>query len=396
MSVENAWENDQPRVQDFEHFGEELHQLDEIGRRRRVLPRQSAGVTFEQQGQTFINFGSNDYLGLASNLGLTSEQASKGIARGSGSSALVCGWTTEHDELAKAIATFESTESAILFPSGYAACSGVAATLPGAQDLILSDALNHASLIDGCRLSRADCLVYPHRDCEQVKRLLIQHRDQYRKVWLITDSVFSMDGHLAPLPALCDLADRYDAYVLVDEAHGTGVLGTGGSGVCEELGVKHRIPIRVGTLSKALGSQGGFVAGPAIVIDYLINRCRSLIYSTALAPPAVTAALDSLNRIASEPWRRDRVRRSSRQIRQALEISGDGPETEVPIIPWIVGDEQTAIQQSRRLWDRGVYVPVIRPPTVPQGSSRLRISVSADHTDDMLEQLIDAVRGSTE
>lgn len=390
MSFDDAQARDEPRTHDFDHFGEELNQLDQIGRRRRLLPRRSLGVTFQQEGQTFINFGSNDYLGLANH------QASKDIARGSGASALVCGWTTAHDELANAIASFESTESAIVFPSGYAACSGVAATLPGQQDLILSDALNHASLIDGCRLSRADCLVYPHRDCEQVERLLIRHRDHYRKIWLITDSVFSMDGHLAPLRSLCDLADRFDAYLLVDEAHATGVMGADGSGVCEELGVKHRIPVRVGTLSKAMGSQGGFVAGPAIVIDYLINRCRTLIYSTALAPPAVAAAMDSLGRLASEPWRRSRVRHGSRQIRQALAMRGDGPEMDVPIIPWIIGDETTAIRRSRQLWDRGVYVPVIRPPTVPEGSSRLRISVSADHTDEMLQQLIDAVRASTQ
>lgn len=388
MSSDDAWARDQSRRRDFDHFRDELRQLDRIGRKRHLLPRQAAGVTFEQEGRTFINFGSNDYLGLAN------QQTSNEVARGSGASALVCGWTTSHDELSNSIASFESTESAVVFPSGYAACSGVAATLPGEQDLILSDALNHASLIDGCRLARADCIVYPHRNCERVESLLIEHRNHYRNIWVVTDSVFSMDGHLAPLPTLCDLADQHDAYLLIDEAHGTGVLGADGSGVCEELGVKHRIPIRVGTLSKAIGSQGGFVAGPQVVIDYLINRCRSLIYSTALAPAAVAAALDSLDRVKTEPWRRQRVRHSSRQVRQDLSIQEDGSEMEVPIIPWIIGDERKTIQRSQQLWARGIYVPVIRPPTVPQGSSRLRISISADHTDDMLQKLVDAVRAS--
>jgi 7-keto-8-aminopelargonate synthetase-like enzyme len=237
-------------------------------------------------------------------------------------------------------------------------------------------------------MSAADCIVYPHRDCDRVAELLAAHRSSYHSVWIITDGVFSMDGHVAPLVRLCELANQFAATVLVDEAHGTGVLGESGSGTCQQLGVKDHVPIRIGTLSKAIGCQGGFVAGPQVVIDYLVNRCRSLIYSTSLAPPAVQAATDSIRRIESEPHRRMRVRMLAGQLRDQLGIAREGIENEVPIIPIIIGNELETVQRSQHLWEQGFYVPAIRPPTVPDGSSRLRVSLSADHTDQMVEQLV--------
>ncbi len=383
----------------FDHFADALDALESKGRKRTLVPRTQHGIRLEQAGQTLINFGSNDYLGLANRAtpaqvaDVESGSGARGSgARGSGASALVCGWTQDHHRLADAIATLEATESAVVFPTGFAACVGAVATLPGEDDLILSDQLNHASLIDGCRCSAATCIVYPHRDVDQVARLLCEKRSAYQRIWIVTDGVFSMEGHVAPLNQLCDLADQHDAVMMVDEAHGTGIFGKTGSGICEALGVKDRVPLRIGTLSKAIGCQGGFVAGPSVVMDYLINRCRSLIYSTSLAPTTVTAALDSIDCIEKEPHRRDRVRMLSRRLREALGLPVHGIESEVPIIPWIIGDERSAVERSAQLFRQGFYVPAIRPPTVPNGTARLRISLSADHTDDMVDQLIECLK----
>ncbi|MCG8651117.1 MAG: aminotransferase class I/II-fold pyridoxal phosphate-dependent enzyme, partial [Pirellulales bacterium] len=213
---------------------------------------------------------------------------------------------------------------------------------------------------------------------------------------IVTDAVFSMDGHVAPLVRLCDLAERYDAMLIVDEAHGTGVLGKTGSGLCEELGIKDRVPIRIGTLSKAIGAQGGFVAGPRPVIDYLVNRCRPLIYSTALMPAAVEAALSALERIQHQPQLRTRVRRLASLFRSRFSISSGPVEQNVPIIALPVGENARALAISRRLAERGCYVPAIRPPTVPEGTARLRISLSAAHDDPMVEQLSTALQTALE
>ncbi|MFG0263336.1 MAG: aminotransferase class I/II-fold pyridoxal phosphate-dependent enzyme, partial [Novipirellula sp. JB048] len=256
----------------FDYLADRLAELKTRHRFRSLVPRQAEGAAFIDAAQRrMLNFGSNDYLGLAASRSSSSIAAA---ASGSTASPLVCGWTPLHQQLAERIATLEGTESAVLFPSGYAACSGTIATLAEAGDLILSDELNHASLIEGCRLSRAECIVYPHRDHEFVASTLADRRDRFTRVWIVTDGVFSMDGHVAPLRQLAELAERFTATLIVDEAHGTGVLGQTGSGLCEAFELKDRVPIRIGTLSKAIGCQGGFVAGPKVVTEYLVNRCR--------------------------------------------------------------------------------------------------------------------------
>lgn len=371
----------------FDHLSARLVELDQAQRRRRLVPRTAVGVyLLDRDGRRLLNFGGNDYLGLAMERSVSTE-----LSSGSMASALVCGWSEQHDQLAEKISALESTESAVLFPSGYAACSGTVATLAGKDDLILSDQLNHASLIDGCRLSRAQRVIYPHRDFAHVEDLLRQRRGEYTRVWIVTDTVFSMDGHIAPLRELCDIAEQYDACLIVDEAHATGVLGETGSGACEALDVKQRIAIRIGTLSKAIGSQGGFVAGPAAVVDYLINACRSLIFSTSLAPPAVTAAAAGLESIAAEPERRQRVGQLSRRLRERLSLDADPIESSVPIVSWIIGADQQAVEASARLADAGFYVPAIRPPSVAEGTARLRISLSAAHDEKMVDSLARAV-----
>ena len=369
----------------FDYIHQRLDDLQLDHRLRRLVPRSIDGIHLtDADGHELINFGSNDYLGLAS------LQRVGSVPTGSTASALVCGWTTLHEKLANELAAFESTEAAVLFPSGYAACSGTIATLAESGDLILSDELNHASLIDGCRLSRAECHVYPHRDVQAIYDILKSKRNHFARVWIVTDSVFSMDGHIAPLRELCDVADEFDACVVADEAHATGVLGPTGSGLCEELELKDRIPIRIGTLSKAVGGQGGFVVGPRVIIDYLVNRCRSLIFSTGLAPGAVQAALDALQIIQTDTPRRMHVRHLSKHLRQHLsnEESVSPLEQEIPIIPVILGEDQAAIDKARSLHEAGFFVPAIRPPTVPQGTSRLRISLSAAHTLKMVESLL--------
>ena len=378
----------------FAYLESELQAIKASDRFRSLVRREPLGICFEQDGKTLRNFGSNDYLGLAGD-SLHTLTAAGAFRVGSGASGLVSGWTDAHEQLADAICKLENTAAAVIFPSGFAACSGAVATLARSGDLILSDRLNHASLIDGCRLSQAQCLVYPHRDMEALHHLLDQHRSSYQQVWIVTDSVFSMDGSVAPLPELCKIAATHQAELIVDEAHATGVLGDHGSGLCEHDDVKEQVAIRTGTLSKAIGVQGGFVAGPKPVINYLVNRCRTLIYSTALSPALAKIATQNIGNIGSEPQRRNRVQFLASRIRRALHLPTTHLIEEfIPIIPLVYGDEVSAIQASRGLFDQGYYVPAIRPPTVPKGTSRLRISVSSAHTDDMVDGLIAAIKSN--
>ncbi len=374
----------------FEFLAERLQALVPRHGLRQLRPRQeSLHPLTRADGRPLINFASNDYLGLASRR----LEHSESYFAGSGASPLVCGYTSEHDQLCQQLAQWEQTEAAVLFPSGYAACSGVAATLPQAGDLILSDQLNHASLIDGCRLSAAQKLVYPHADAQAVGKLLAEHRSQFNRVWIITDGVFGMDGDLAPLRQLSDLADEYQAILIVDEAHGSGVLGEDGSGACAHVGVKSRVPIRIGTLSKAIGSHGGFVAGPRVVIDYLINFCRPLIFSTAASPLTIAAATAGVEAIRTQPERRRRLGSLAKRVKQALGLgSGAEDELPIPIIPLPLGTNDRALEISRQAESAGLLIPAIRPPTVPEGTSRLRISLSAAHSDKQIEKLIAFLR----
>ena len=378
----------------FNDFAEQLFDLDRQHRLRQLRPRRSRGMEFVGASkEAIVNFGSNDYLGIAATASIQSiltGAKSKNLTSGSSASALVCGWSDAHEALANKIARLEETEAAVLFPSGYAACSGAVATLALENDLILSDELNHASLIDGCRLSRAQCMVYPHRDVEFIADVLKKRRLCYRRVWIVTDGVFSMDGHIAPLVQLCDLGDRFDAEVIVDEAHGTGVLGKSGSGVCEALEVKDRVHIRIGTLSKALGGQGGFVVGPRVIVDFLINHCRPLIFSTSLLPAAIAVANAAIDIVQNEPQRRSRVATYANQLRKELGIrSTSDVEAGVPIIPIVIGEDEAALKLSVELQENGFYVPVIRPPTVPKGTSRLRVSLSAAHDQKAVKHLVE-------
>jgi 8-amino-7-oxononanoate synthase len=340
-----------------------------------------------------VNFASNDYLGLASDPRVVAAASTAALKYGcgAGASPLVTGWTEEHEALAAEIAAFERTEAALLFPTGYAANVGSITALIGKPDVVYSDRLNHACLIDGARLSGATIRVYPHADVGALDALFNADAGRFRRMLIATDGVFSMDGDLAPLDHLADLADRFGAMLLVDEAHGTGVFGNDGRGAASELGVADRVAIKVGTLSKALGSLGGFVAGTRQLVDWLTNHSRTLIFSTAAPPASAASAREALRLSVAEPWRRERARALGARLRERLIDSGYrvSPSTG-PIVPVLIGDPEAALHLSRHLAEHGFLVPAIRPPTVPEGTSRLRVTVSAAHRDEEVEGLIQA------
>jgi 8-amino-7-oxononanoate synthase len=285
------------------------------------------------------------------------------------------------------LAEFEGTEAALVFSSGYAANAGTVAALAGPGDVIFADRKNHASLWDGCRLSRADVRVYPHGDWQRLDRLLAR-AGKYRRRLIATDSLFSMDGDLAPLDKLAELAQRHDAMLLVDEAHATGVFGRRGRGVAEHLGVEDRVDVRIGTLSKALGSVGGFVAGSRSLIEWLINRSRPYVFSTAPPPATAAAAMAALQIVRDEPERREMLLERAARLRGELRGQGwDVGTSASQITAIIVGQPDRAVELSGALRRRGLFVPAIRPPTVPDGEACLRISLSTGHTEEMIGEL---------
>jgi 8-amino-7-oxononanoate synthase len=362
----------------------ELQGLAEQGlvRRRRVVTRLPDGWC-AVDGRRVRNFASNDYLNLAQDprVMAAAEQALQAAGVGAGSSALVSGHTEWHAALEERLARFEGQPAAVLFPTGYAANVGTIAALVGKDDSVFSDRLNHASLVDGCRLSGARLRIYRHQELEGLERELRKESGPGRRL-IVTDSVFSMDGDLAPLPELCDLAERFGAMLLVDEAHGTGVFGSGGRGVCELQGVEHRVTVRVGTLSKAVGSIGGFVAGSRELVNWLWNRARTQIYSTALPAAACAAAAMALDIIESEPERRARLLANSATFRGMLSATSieTVPNSTGPIVPVVLHTPDRALAIAERLEEQGYLVGAIRPPTVPEGTSRLRITLSSAHS----------------
>ena len=366
-----------------------------LRKRRAVTPLPSGRCRVD--GRQLVNFTTNDYLDLAGDDRLRDAAIAAIHETGIGSraSALVSGRSPWHERLEYRITEFEETESAILFPTGYAANIGTLTALMNADDVVFCDRLNHASLIDGCRLSGATFKVYRHSQLDRLERELNKAAG-HRRRWIVTDGVFSMDGDFAPLPALCDLAERYDAGVIVDEAHGTGVFGENGRGVCEHFDVEDRVDVRIGTLSKAVGCLGGFVAGSRELIDYLWNTARPQIYSTALPPAICAAACVALDLICAEPERRKRVHAVTDRLRDELSQSGHQipPDCKAPFVPVILGDADETMKAASLLEQRGFLVAAIRPPTVPWETGRLRISLTATHREDDIDGLIEALAAS--
>jgi len=373
----------------------QLAALDEQGLRRRLRTRgsrQAAGIVLD--GREMLNFGSNDYLDLASDPRLA-EAVARCVQQqgwGSGASPLITGHTELHLRLEQRLAEFEGTEAALLFSTGFAANAGTIAALVGPGDLVLADRKNHASLLDGCRLSRADMRVYPHADWRRLDELLAAAKQHGRRL-IVTDSLFSMDGDFAPLPQLAEVAERRGAMLMIDEAHATGVFGRRGRGAAEHLDAEDRVDVRVGTLSKALGCIGGFVAGSRSLIDWLVNRARPLVFSTAAPAAAAAAVLAALEIVRDEPQRRQKLLGRAEQLRNELIAQGwNIGNSASQIIPILVGDPRRAVTLSGALHNRGLFVPAIRPPTVPQGESCLRISLTAGHTEEMIVALVRALR----
>jgi 8-amino-7-oxononanoate synthase len=376
-----------------------LEDLDRSGLRRRLAVRhasQTARVVLD--GRELINFGSNDYLGLASDERLieAARIASEREGWGGGASPLVSGRSESHAELERRLATFEGTEAALVFPSGFAANAGVVPALADEGDAIFGDAKNHASLIDGCRLSKATRFVYPHRDCAALEMMLRDGGSFHRRL-IVTDSLFSMDGDLAPLVEIAELAEKHDAMLMVDEAHATGVFGPMGCGVVEHFAVacpalKERVHVRMGTLSKALGGGGGFVCGTQSLIDWLANRARTYVFSTAQPPATSAAAIAALDIARREPNRRESLLRNAGALREQLRENGwNTGGSESQIVPIIIGDANRTMRLAASLREDGFFVPGIRPPSVPEGESLLRLSLCYHHTPEMIGGLTEAL-----
>ena len=340
-------------------------------------------------GRELIDFSTNDYLGLARDPRLI--LASADIPTGAGASPLVTGRSEQYSQLEQDIADFEGTESALLFPSGFAANLGSVAALVGTGDTVFSDRLNHASLIDGCRLSGARLRVYHQNSLDSLDQQLKSAATSPRRL-IVTDGLFSMDGTVAPLNQLCDLADAHDAMLLVDEAHATGVLGNTGRGTCEFLNVEAKVTLRVGTLSKAVGAAGGFVAGSAAIVDFLWHHARTQVFSTAIPPATCAAASAGLRLIAENNQLQQHLQQLATRLRQHIARLGlDTPSVDGPIVPIILGDPAVAVSTSARLVECGMFVPAIRPPSVPDDTARLRISLSAAHTEADVDRLADSL-----
>jgi 8-amino-7-oxononanoate synthase len=385
------------------NFQQQLAQLNEIGqlRTRRTVDGPQ-GPNLKVDGRDYLTFCSNDYLGLANHPQLIAA-AHEGLDRfgiGSAASPLVCGHTEAHQALETALAAFMQMPRALFFGNGYMANLGIIPALMGAGDMVFSDSLNHACLIDATRLSRADRQIYPHGDLAALETMLAVNAgaNPGARRLVATDAVFSMDGDIAPLPQLLALCEKYDAWLLIDDAHGFGVLGADGRGSLSHFGLASPRVIYMGTLGKAAGVYGAFVAGEADLIEWLMQRARTYIFTTASPPSLATALYAGLHLIAGEPWRRDHIRALAQQLRDGLAQAGSPwrlMPSQTAIQPLLVGDNQAALDLMAALQERGIWVPAIRPPTVPAGTARLRISLSAAHSAADVSQLITALLALT-
>ncbi len=366
-------------------FEDEMAGLEEEGLRRKLVALPGAGGKLSIDGGEVLNFSSNDYLDLANDPRLK-DAAKEAVDRygcGATASRLMAGDLVLHEELDARLAGLVRQEAGLVFPSGFQANLGAITTLAGTDGVIFSDELNHASIVDGCRLARAQVHIFRHCDMDHLEELLRAHQGGGRKI-VVSDAVFSMDGDLAPILRLRELADRHGAYLHIDEAHGLGVFGRG-AGLCAELGVK--ADVVVANMTKALGSGGGFVAGSRDFIDLLVNKARSFIFSTGLAPACLGSALKAVDIVESEPDLGVELRHRSKLFRGMLQDKGfDVPDDPSQIIPLVVGSNEAAVAISGDLLERGLLITAVRPPSVPEGTSRLRISVTLAHSnEDLME-----------
>ena len=367
-------------------------ELQGLYRRRRILGS-SQGVEVECEGRRLLNFCSNDYLGLAAHPEVVQafRRGAQAHGVGSGASHLVCGHGRAHHALEEELAEFTGRERALLFSTGYMANLGVIAALAGRGDWVFEDRLNHASLLDGALLSGARLKRFSHADADDLRRELTTCPAEGRLI--VTDGVFSMDGDLTPLRELAPVAKEANAWLMVDDAHGLGVIGSSGRGVTEHFGLgQDEVPVLIGTLGKAFGTFGAFVAGSADLIEFLIQRARTYAYTTALPPAVAEATRASLRLVREESWRREKLRSVVRRFRSgAAQLGLHIMDSSTPIQPILLGDNERALRASQALMDAGLWVGAIRPPTVPVGSARLRVTFSAAHEEVQVDRLLDAL-----
>jgi glycine C-acetyltransferase/8-amino-7-oxononanoate synthase len=377
---------------------ERLAELGRRGLRRRMrLIDGPQGPRVRLDGAEVLLLCSNNYLGLADHprVRQAAADAAERYGVGAGASRLISGSMTLHRKLEGRLAEFKRTDAALLFGSGYLANTGTIAALAGAGDVIFSDELNHASIIDGCRLSQAQSYVYRHGDLDHLEAGLREAGDRARLI--VTDAVFSMDGDVAPLSGLAELARRYGCMLMVDEAHGTGALGPGGRGAVAAAGLERQVDVIVGTLGKALGGYGAYVCASGQVIELLVNTARPFIFSTAPPPPAAGAALAALGLLSERPGLVEQLRRNGAILREALGANGLSPgPSRTQIVPVVVGDARRASALCERVLERGVFAQAIRPPTVPEGTSRLRLTVMANHRADELRDAARVIAGAAD
>jgi 8-amino-7-oxononanoate synthase len=372
-----------------------LAEIDQQGlyRRRRIVQRET-GASLQANGRTLVDFCSNDYLGLASHPDVVAafKRGAEAYGVGSTASHLICGHSPAHHALEEELADFVGRERALLFSTGYMANLGAISVLAGRGATVIEDRLNHASLIDGAQLAGARLKRYAHGDVSDLAGKLGVSSDAL----VVTDGVFSMDGDVAPLPAMVEVAVRAGATLMVDDAHGLGVLGPNGGGVIEVYGLSSRdVPVLVGTLGKAFGTFGAFIAGDQDLIEFLIQRARTYVYTTALPPAVAEATRASLRLVKEESWRREKLRRLVGRFREgALQMGLPLMESETPIQPLLLGGNEAVITAGQRLFEAGFMVMPIRPPTVPANSARLRITFNAHHEMEQVDRLLDVLRSA--
>ena len=375
----------------YDWLDAEFTTIEQAGLQRHLRTVVSAPTgTINLDGREVVLLGSNNYLGLSTHPQVVAAavEATETFGTGASGSRLISGNSELYTTLEINLAKTKGTEAALVFSSGYAANTSIIPVLAGEGDLILSDALNHASIIDGCRLSRATKKVYRHCDMEHLKSLLAES-GAFRRRLIVTDSVFSMDGNIAPLPDICDLAAQHGSMVLVDDAHGFGVLGKDGNGTVSHFGLEGKEIIQMGTLSKAVGALGGYIAGSRTLIELLINRARGFIFTTGLPPATLAAANAALDVIRSSPELRQHLFLHAKRLKTALtDLGYTLLPSETQILPVVLGSPQRATSIAEALLAEGVFAPAIRPPAVPAGTSRLRLTVMATHTGMEIEQAI--------
>jgi glycine C-acetyltransferase len=383
------------------YLSDELNQLKQKGThfRLRVLDDEQAPVC-HFDGRKVINLASNNYLGLTTHPKLREAalEATRKYGVGSGAVRTIAGTMRIHMELEERIARFKNVEACVVFQSGFTANAGTVSSILGKDDFIISDELNHASIIDGARLSRAKILVFRHKDLAHAEEQLASVKDQPGHKLLITDGVFSMDGDIGPLPGLCALAEKYGAIMMVDDAHASGVLGRNGRGTVDHFQVHGRVDVQVGTLSKAIGALGGYVCGSRDLIDFLYHRARPFLFSTSHPPSVAATCIAAFDVLEQEPERIEKLWQNTRFFKQELSLLGyniggkNTPASETPITPIIIGEGRATMEFSKALFEEGVMGTGLAFPTVPEGKARVRAIVTAAHTQDELTQALDVLK----